>query len=173
MANRPIRWARDCLTVRLKLLSWEIEAWDSLRVRLELQDHVIRDPAPQKGAGSWGALQVSTQALARLAATLQQMRRCPGQRQRRQARFNRLVHRKLKGKRTKEGMGNRSKVKARGKQRQLAKTRVAAHALVAVRPKEGVEHAWMDDVLQEEERTRDSKLLSEHKALATTNHRRQ
>ena len=51
-------------------------------------------------------------------------------------------------------------------QRQLAKKRVAAHALVAVCPKEEVEHAWMDDVLQEEERTRDSKLLSEHKALA-------
>ena len=138
-------------------------------MRLELQDHVIRDPAPQQGAGSWGALQVSTQALARLAATLQQfrqtptppsapkMRRCPGQRQRRQARFNRLVHRKLKGKRTKEGMGNRSKVKARSKQRQLAKKRVAAHALVAVCPKEEVEHAWMGDVLNEEERTRNSK----------------
>ena len=52
-------------------------------------------------------------------------------------------------------------------QRQLARKRVAAHALVAVCPKEEVEHAWMDDVLQEEERTRDSKLLSEHKALAT------
>ena len=101
VANLPIPWARDCLTIRLNLLSWEIETWDSLRVSLELQDHVIRDPAPQKGAGSWGALQVSTQALARLAATLQQlrqtptppsapnMRRCPGQRQRRQARFNR------------------------------------------------------------------------------------
>ena len=63
-------------------------------------------------------------------------------------------------------MGNRSKVKARSKQRQLAKKRVAAHALVAVCPKEEVEHAWMDDALQEEERTRDSKLLSEHKALA-------
>ena len=40
--------------------------------------------------------------------------------------------------------------------------------MVAVCPKEEVEHAWMDDVLQEEERTRDSKLLSEHKALAQT-----
>ena len=40
--------------------------------------------------------------------------------------------------------------------------------MVAVCPKEEVEHAWMDDVLQEEERTRDSKLLSEHKALVNT-----
>ena len=31
VANLPIPWARDCLTIRLNLLSWEIETWDSLR----------------------------------------------------------------------------------------------------------------------------------------------